>query len=72
MVGSRWKFIRRFAEGIRKLAGNTKGDCRKKDRRTCRKIIGVYGTGIVGWRVFVEHFVGIVGWRVFVDGQRDA
>ncbi|RRT37161.1 hypothetical protein B296_00043426 [Ensete ventricosum] len=39
-VGSRRKFARRFAEGIGKLAGNTKGDHRKEDRRTCRKIAG--------------------------------
>ncbi|RRT35307.1 hypothetical protein B296_00051290 [Ensete ventricosum] len=38
VVGSRRKFTRRFAEGIGKLAGNAKGDCRKEDRRTCRKI----------------------------------
>ncbi|RZR93409.1 hypothetical protein BHM03_00021916, partial [Ensete ventricosum] len=37
-VGSRWKFVRRFVEGIRKLAGNAKGDRRKEDQRTCRKI----------------------------------
>ncbi|RWV80477.1 hypothetical protein GW17_00058253 [Ensete ventricosum] len=30
----------RFAEGIGKLAGNVKGDRRKNDRRTCRKITG--------------------------------
>ncbi|RWW03806.1 hypothetical protein BHE74_00027896 [Ensete ventricosum] len=35
------KFARRFAEGIEKLAGNTKGDHREEDRRTCRKIAGV-------------------------------
>ncbi|RWW17153.1 hypothetical protein GW17_00018944 [Ensete ventricosum] len=39
-VGSRWKFARRFAEGIWKLAGNAKEDRRKEDRRTCRKIVG--------------------------------
>ncbi|RWW57005.1 hypothetical protein BHE74_00036242 [Ensete ventricosum] len=38
VLGSRWKFARRFAEGIGKLAGNTKGDRQKEDRRTCRKI----------------------------------
>ncbi|RWV89342.1 hypothetical protein GW17_00048514 [Ensete ventricosum] len=37
-VGSRRKFTRRFTEGIRKLAGNTKGDYWEQDRRTCRKI----------------------------------
>ncbi|RRT68104.1 hypothetical protein B296_00007050 [Ensete ventricosum] len=40
MVGSRRKFAMRFAEGIGKLAGNAKGDHRKEDRRTCRKIAG--------------------------------
>ncbi|RZS08651.1 hypothetical protein BHM03_00039652 [Ensete ventricosum] len=40
MVGSRRKFAWRFAEGIGKLAGNPKGDCRKEDRRTCHKIAG--------------------------------
>ncbi|RWW74878.1 hypothetical protein BHE74_00017138, partial [Ensete ventricosum] len=39
-VGSCRKFARRFAEGIRKLAGNVKGDRWKEDRRTCRKIAG--------------------------------
>ncbi|RZR73546.1 hypothetical protein BHM03_00025434 [Ensete ventricosum] len=39
-VGSRRKFARRFTEGIEKLAGNAKGDHRKEDRRTYRKIIG--------------------------------
>ncbi|RWW08502.1 hypothetical protein BHE74_00004695 [Ensete ventricosum] len=39
-VGSRRKFARRFVKGIGKLAGNTKGDRRKEDRRTCRKITG--------------------------------
>ncbi|RRT32547.1 hypothetical protein B296_00045991 [Ensete ventricosum] len=38
-MGSRWKFARRFAEGIGKLARNAKGDHQKEDRRTCRKII---------------------------------
>ncbi|RZR75137.1 hypothetical protein BHM03_00050150 [Ensete ventricosum] len=38
-VGSRRKFARRFAEGIRKLAGNAKGDHWEEDRRTCRKIV---------------------------------
>ncbi|RZR99008.1 hypothetical protein BHM03_00028475 [Ensete ventricosum] len=37
-VGSCRKFTRRFTEGIGKLAGNAKGDRRKEDRRTCRKI----------------------------------
>ncbi|RZS16659.1 hypothetical protein BHM03_00048685 [Ensete ventricosum] len=32
----------RFAEGIGKLAGNGKGDRRKEDQRTCRKIAGGY------------------------------
>ncbi|RWW46737.1 hypothetical protein BHE74_00047316 [Ensete ventricosum] len=40
VVGSRWKFSRRFAEGIGKLAWNAKGDRRKEDRRTYRKIAG--------------------------------
>ncbi|RWW52534.1 hypothetical protein BHE74_00041020 [Ensete ventricosum] len=39
-VGSRRKFARRFAEGIEKLAGNTKGDRREEDQRTYRKIAG--------------------------------
>ncbi|RWV79114.1 hypothetical protein GW17_00059805, partial [Ensete ventricosum] len=41
-VGSRRKFTRRFAEGIEKLAGNTKGDHREKDRRTYHKNAGGY------------------------------
>ncbi|RWW74764.1 hypothetical protein BHE74_00017275, partial [Ensete ventricosum] len=40
-VGSRRKFARRFTEGIGKLAGNAKGDCRKEDRRTYREVTGV-------------------------------
>ncbi|RWV95708.1 hypothetical protein GW17_00041644, partial [Ensete ventricosum] len=40
VVGSCRKFARRFVEGIRKLAGNVKGDRRKEDRRTYRKIAG--------------------------------
>ncbi|RWW44771.1 hypothetical protein BHE74_00049445 [Ensete ventricosum] len=39
-VGSRWKFARRFTEGIGKLAKNAKGDCREEDRRTYREIAG--------------------------------
>ncbi|RWW17140.1 hypothetical protein BHE74_00054063 [Ensete ventricosum] len=42
-MGSRRKFARRFVEGIGKLAGNAKGDRRKEDRRTCRKIARVCG-----------------------------
>ncbi|RRT34708.1 hypothetical protein B296_00038984 [Ensete ventricosum] len=38
-MGSHRKFARRFVEGIGKLAGNVKGDCRKEDRQTCRKIV---------------------------------
>ncbi|RWW11394.1 hypothetical protein GW17_00024994 [Ensete ventricosum] len=38
VVGSHRKFARRFAEGIGKLVGNTKGDRREEDRRACRKI----------------------------------
>ncbi|RWW38485.1 hypothetical protein BHE74_00056273 [Ensete ventricosum] len=34
------KFTERFIEGIGKLAGNAKGDHRKEDRMTCRKIAG--------------------------------
>ncbi|RWW66068.1 hypothetical protein BHE74_00026583 [Ensete ventricosum] len=39
-VGSYRKFVRRFAEGIRKHTGNAKGDRQEEDRRTCRKIAG--------------------------------
>ncbi|RRT47234.1 hypothetical protein B296_00001923 [Ensete ventricosum] len=39
-VGSCRKFARRFTEGIRKLAANTKGDHREEDRMTYRKIAG--------------------------------
>ncbi|RRT41993.1 hypothetical protein B296_00052475, partial [Ensete ventricosum] len=41
-VGFRWKFARRFTKEIGKLTGNTKGDRREEDQRTCRKIIGGY------------------------------
>ncbi|RWW55666.1 hypothetical protein BHE74_00037679 [Ensete ventricosum] len=37
-MGSRRKFARRFVEGIGKLTGNAKGDCREEDQRTCHKI----------------------------------
>ncbi|RWW39101.1 hypothetical protein BHE74_00055594, partial [Ensete ventricosum] len=40
VVGYCRKFARRFAEGIGKLAVNAKGDHRKEDRRTYRKIAG--------------------------------
>ncbi|RRT50150.1 hypothetical protein B296_00050505 [Ensete ventricosum] len=40
VVGSCRKFARRFAKGIGKLTGNAKGDRRKEDQRTCRKIAG--------------------------------
>ncbi|RWW39158.1 hypothetical protein BHE74_00055536 [Ensete ventricosum] len=40
VVGSHRKFTRRFAKGIGKLARNAKGDRRKEDQRTCRKIAG--------------------------------
>ncbi|RRT66555.1 hypothetical protein B296_00014584 [Ensete ventricosum] len=40
---SRRKFTRRFTKGIGKLAVNVKGDHRKEDQRTCRKITGVCG-----------------------------
>ncbi|RZR78764.1 hypothetical protein BHM03_00004289, partial [Ensete ventricosum] len=43
VLGSRRKFARRFTKGIGKLARNAKGDRWKEDRRTCRKITGVYG-----------------------------
>ncbi|RRT31434.1 hypothetical protein B296_00055402, partial [Ensete ventricosum] len=39
-VGSRRELARRFAEGIGKLAKNTKGDHREEDRRTCHKNTG--------------------------------
>ncbi|RRT33268.1 hypothetical protein B296_00031030 [Ensete ventricosum] len=41
-VGSHRKFARGFVEGIGKLAGNAKGDHRKEDQRTCRKIVEGY------------------------------
>ncbi|RWV93335.1 hypothetical protein GW17_00044217 [Ensete ventricosum] len=41
-VGSRREFAKRFAEGIGKLARNTKGDRQEEDRRTCRKNAGGY------------------------------
>ncbi|RWW42937.1 hypothetical protein BHE74_00051457 [Ensete ventricosum] len=44
-VGSRRKFTRRFAEGIEKLAKNTKGDCREEDRRTYHKYVRGYWIG---------------------------
>ncbi|RRT50544.1 hypothetical protein B296_00042964, partial [Ensete ventricosum] len=56
-VGSRRKFARRFAKGIGKLAWNAKGDRRKEDWRTYRKIAG----GCRSIRKF--------GWRLAVDGR---
>ncbi|RWW35444.1 hypothetical protein BHE74_00059618, partial [Ensete ventricosum] len=35
-------FARRFAEGIKKLTVNAKGDRQKEDRRNYRKIVGGY------------------------------
>ncbi|RZR80297.1 hypothetical protein BHM03_00006298 [Ensete ventricosum] len=46
---SRCKFTRRFTRGIGKLAVNAKGDHRKEDQRTCRKITRVYGIGFWLW-----------------------
>ncbi|RZS10039.1 hypothetical protein BHM03_00041183 [Ensete ventricosum] len=40
VVGSCRKFARRFAEGIKKLARNAKGDHREEDRMTYHKIAG--------------------------------
>ncbi|RWV83292.1 hypothetical protein GW17_00055126, partial [Ensete ventricosum] len=40
VVGYCRKFVRRFTEGIGKLAGNAKGDRREEDWRTYRKIAG--------------------------------
>ncbi|RZR73155.1 hypothetical protein BHM03_00020927, partial [Ensete ventricosum] len=37
-VGPRRKFVRRFAEGIEKLVGNTSGDHRKKTTRLTARI----------------------------------
>ncbi|RRT38393.1 hypothetical protein B296_00018742 [Ensete ventricosum] len=50
-VGSHQKFARRFTEGIRKLAGNVKGDHWKEDQRTYRKIAG----GCKSTREFDHH-----------------
>ncbi|RWW83797.1 hypothetical protein BHE74_00007679 [Ensete ventricosum] len=56
VVGSHWKFARRFAEGIGKLAGNAKGDRRKEDQRTYRKIAGGYWSMWECWAgVKFEH-----------------
>ncbi|RWW08765.1 hypothetical protein GW17_00027779 [Ensete ventricosum] len=43
--GFRWEFARRFVEGIGKLAGNTPGDYRGEDQKTCRKYAGSYWIG---------------------------
>ncbi|RWV89250.1 hypothetical protein BHE74_00042276 [Ensete ventricosum] len=51
-------FARRFAKGIRKLAGNTKGDCREEDQMTYRKNAG-------GYRIMREIWVaGSTFWQV--------
>ncbi|RWW03320.1 hypothetical protein GW17_00033530 [Ensete ventricosum] len=41
-VVSHREFTRRFIEGIKNLAGNTKGDRREEDRRAYRKNTGGY------------------------------
>ncbi|RWV80474.1 hypothetical protein GW17_00058256 [Ensete ventricosum] len=46
LIGSRREFTRRFTEGIRKLAGNTLVDRRKKTRRLTARI--PKATGLVG------------------------
>ncbi|RRT56005.1 hypothetical protein B296_00038807, partial [Ensete ventricosum] len=43
--GFRWEFAKRFAEGIRKFTGNTPGDHRGEDQKTCRKYVGGYRIG---------------------------
>ncbi|RRT54176.1 hypothetical protein B296_00013517 [Ensete ventricosum] len=48
-VGSRRKFVRRFVEGIEKLARNMKGDCRKKTEGLAVRllvVVGVCGTTV--------------------------
>ncbi|RRT34054.1 hypothetical protein B296_00049276 [Ensete ventricosum] len=35
--GFRWEFAKRFAEGIEKLTGNTSGNHRGEDQKTCCK-----------------------------------
>ncbi|RWW54248.1 hypothetical protein BHE74_00039178 [Ensete ventricosum] len=79
-VGSRRKFARRFVEGIRKLAGNTKGDHWKENRRTCRKIAGGCRSMREIWAVtsrcqWVNHPNGgwtactiDYGWRLMANG----
>ncbi|RRT35427.1 hypothetical protein B296_00050900 [Ensete ventricosum] len=42
-VRSRWKFARRFVEGIRKLARNAKGDRRKKTGGLAVRLLEVAG-----------------------------
>ncbi|RWV77964.1 hypothetical protein GW17_00061139 [Ensete ventricosum] len=54
VVGSRWKFARRFVEGIGKLTGNAKGDRREEDRRTYRKIVGVCRKGTTFVKIPVD------------------
>ncbi|RRT62775.1 hypothetical protein B296_00005386 [Ensete ventricosum] len=41
----RREFVRRFTEGIRKLARNTLGDHQGEDQKTCRKYTGGYRIG---------------------------
>ncbi|RRT31575.1 hypothetical protein B296_00044201 [Ensete ventricosum] len=47
---SHWEFAKRFAEGIGKLTGNTKGDRREEDRRIGRK-------NVRGYRIMREIWV---------------
>ncbi|RWV78765.1 hypothetical protein GW17_00060210 [Ensete ventricosum] len=41
----RQEFARRFADGIMKLTGNTPGDHRGEDQKTCHKYVGGYRIG---------------------------
>ncbi|RRT57197.1 hypothetical protein B296_00038934 [Ensete ventricosum] len=42
-MGPRWEFVRRFAEGIGKLAGNISVDCQKKIRRLVARMSEIIG-----------------------------
>ncbi|RRT79919.1 hypothetical protein B296_00006134 [Ensete ventricosum] len=47
------EFARRFAEGIRKLVGNTLGDYRKKTIRLTSRMLAV--VGLAGGLVFIQR-----------------
>ncbi|RWW59581.1 hypothetical protein BHE74_00033477 [Ensete ventricosum] len=57
VVGYRWEFVRRFAEGIIKLAGNMSGDRQKKIGRLAARM--PEATELAGGRWVNVPYVGV-------------